>query len=82
MYGIFTYMSIKYMANVGQYSSSMEHLGLETSQKFTSMMMGGSVLNLYQTGGVLPGIYWSSLGFCLINRPYQLRFVLLGDVFC
>ena len=44
MYGIFTYMSLKYMVNVGQYASPMEHLGLETSQKLTSMMMGGKCI--------------------------------------
>ena len=31
MYGIFTYISVIFRANVGKYSSTMEHMGLDPS---------------------------------------------------
>ena len=63
MYGIFTYIWVIFRANVGKYSSTMEHLGYDFQdwnvfswrfhQFFSSWMFGLMAQDAEQTSGCL-----------------------------
>ena len=76
MYGIFTYIYHKFKANVGKYSSPMEHLGKEFHQTIgTSIPLNGQDHISELRDGVLRarGLGVFEGGVKVVGKPHKLR---------